>query len=89
MSGQTLQDNPEEMETEPPPTEQLPTTEVPQLPVDNRSVIELSSTSESCGAYFTREMETLGAGDSFTCGQGKTSVSDPISVTHGLNVQYC
>ena len=43
--------------------ESIPEPEVAGRPVDTRSLVELSSTSntESCGAYFTRKMESLGA----------------------------
>ena len=96
MSGQTLQDNAEEMETNPPPAVESPETEVTELPIDKRSIVELSSTSdsESCGQDgITRKMESLGVGDPFTidstnesCEQNKTSVSDPVIVMPGLNV---
>ena len=56
MSGQPAQDNNEAMETDQPQLEQPQELEVIELRTDLRSVIELSSTtdSECCEAYFTR-----------------------------------
>ena len=61
MSGQPTQDNVEAMETDQPQLEQPKEPEVIELRTDIRSIIELSSTtdSESCEAYFTRKIECL------------------------------
>ena len=80
------------MKTNPPQAVKPPETEFTELPVDKRSIVELSTTSdsESCGAYFTRKMESLGAGDPFTFDsnkeQSKISLSDPVIVMPGQNV---
>ena len=94
MSGQPVQEDTEELVISAPPAVLQQSTESNESPADKRSIIELSSASESeSGTYFTRKMETLGAEDPFTCRtdqelteQYKTSASNTVSVTPGLNV---
>ena len=61
MDGQPQQNVAEEMEVDPPSFEQAPEPEVTEVPADKRSVIELSSNtdSESCDAYIKRTAELL------------------------------
>ena len=61
MDGQPQQNVAEEMEVDPPSIEQAPGSEVTEVPADKRSVIELSSNtdSESCDAYIKRTVELL------------------------------
>ena len=61
MDGQPQQNVAEEMEVDPPSIEQAPGPEVREVPADKRSVIELSSNtdSESCDAYIKRTVELL------------------------------
>ena len=63
MGGQPNPKSTEVIESESQQIEQIPEPEVAERPVDTRSLVQLSSTSdtESCGAYFTRKMESLGA----------------------------
>ena len=94
MSGQPAQDNIEAMETDQPQLEQPQEPEVIELRTDLRSVIELSSTtdSESCEAYFTRKIECLTnseenvtAATYATSNVVRASDSKPVAVTPGLN----
>ena len=94
MSGQRLHDSNVKLDINPRQTPQASEAEIPERPRDLRAIIELSSTSdtESCGAYFTRKIESLGTEDPITLDdddelteQGKASVSDPVHVTPGLN----
>ena len=95
VSGQPTQENPEDMERNPSlSTPQITVKEV-QSSADLGAAVEHSSASdsESCGAYFTRKMESLGAVEVFPyetkgepCAQGKASVCDPVSITPGLNL---
>ena len=95
MSGQPTQENPEDMETNPSLTTPQTTVMETQVTVDPEVTQEqlTASDSESCGTYFTRKMESLGAAEATVfetgdepCTQGKTSVSDLVSVTPGLNL---
>ena len=95
MSGQPTQENPEEMETN-------PSSSTPQAIIKETQVTEdleatnerlSASDSESCGTYFTRKVESLGVIEAATyetsgelCAQSKTSVSDLVSITPGLNL---
>ena len=65
MDGQPQQNVAEEMEVDPPSIEQAPGPEVTEVPADKRSVIELSSNtdSESCDAYIKRTVELLGSAE--------------------------
>ena len=94
MSGQPAQDNIEAMETDQAQLEQPQEPEVIELRTDLRSVIELSSTtdSESCEAYFTRKIECLTnseedvtAATNATSNVARASESEPVAVTPGLN----
>ena len=68
----------------------MPEPEVADIPVDTRSLVELSSMSdtESCGAYFTRKMESLRAEEQIPAviegqipEQDKASVSDLVKTS--------
>ena len=94
MSGQPTQDNVEAMETDQPQLEQPQELEVIELRTDLKSIIELSSTtdSESCEAYFTRKIECLTnseedvtAATVTTSNLVRASESEPVAVTPGLN----
>ena len=94
MSGQPIQDITEVMEADQQSVEQIPEPEVTELPVDKRSITELSSNtdSESCEAYFTRKIESLTALESATTspnnfipGEDKASESDLVAISPGLN----
>ena len=63
MNGQPTQENPEDMETNPSSSTQQAIIKETQASVDLEATVErLSpSDSESCGTYFTRKMESLGA----------------------------
>ena len=94
MSDQPLQVQSEEVDTNPIQSSQILIAEATISP-GKKSIIELSSTSqdsESCEAYFTRNMEALGAGDPITAETddessdlGKASVRVPVVVTPGPN----
>ena len=94
MNGQPAQDNVEAMETDQPQLEQPQEPEGIELRTDRRSIIELSSTtdSESCEAYFTRKIECLTiseedvtAATATTSNLVRASESEPVAVTPGLN----
>ena len=94
MSGQPTQDNVEAMETDQPQLEQPQEPEVIELRTELRSIIELSSTtdSESCEAYFTRKIECLTnseedvtAATTTTSNLVRASESEPVAVTPGFN----
>ena len=97
MSGQPTQEIPEDMETNPPPaTPQATVTEAP-LFGDLGAMASRSSgsDSESCGDYFTRKMEPLGAAETSAQDseveldeQEKASVSDAVATTPGLNLLF-
>ena len=69
MSGQPTQENPEDMETNPTLSTPQTTVKEAQSSADLEAVVEHSSAndSESCGAYFTRKLESLGAVEASTC----------------------
>ena len=82
------------METDLPQLEQSQEPEVIELRTDLRSIVELSSTtdSESCEAYFTRKIECLtnpeedvAAATNTTSNVVRASESEPVAVTPGLN----
>ena len=94
ISDQLPQDNAETMETEQPHLEQSQEPEVIELRTDRKSIIELSSTtdSESCEAYFTRKIESLSnleeevtTAAATTSNLAKASESETTAVTPGLN----
>ena len=94
MSGQPAQDNVEAMATDQPQLEQPQEPEVIELRTDRRSIIELSSTtdSESSEAYFTRKIECLTNSEedvtavtTTTFSLVRASESEPVAVTPGLN----
>ena len=94
MSGQPNQETTEAMEVDPPSIERAPEPEVTELPVDKRSIVELSSNTdtEGCEAYISRTVELLASVESATMSPNvqipveiKASVSDPVAVTPGLN----
>ena len=94
MRSQPAQDNVEAMETDQPQLEQPQEPEVIELRTDRRSIIELSSTtdSESCEEYFTRKIECLTnseedvtAATATTSNLVRASESEPVAVTPGLN----
>ena len=60
VSGPPFQDITEVMEGDQQSVEQIQAPEVTELPVDKRSIVELSSNtgSEGCEAYFTRKIES-------------------------------
>ena len=60
MSGQPIHDIAEVMESDQQSVDQIPEPEVPEVPVDRRSIAELSSNtdSDSCEAYFTQKIES-------------------------------
>ena len=90
MSGQPNPKPTEVIESESQQIEQIPEPEVAERPVDTRSVVELSSTNdtESCEAYFTRKMESIGAEEQIPAviegqipEQDKASVSDLVKTS--------
>ena len=94
MSDQPPQDNARTMETEQPHLEQSREPGVIELRTDRKSIIELSSTtdSESCEAYFTRKIESLSnleeevtTAAATTSNLAKASESETTAVTPGPN----
>ena len=90
MSGQPNPKSTEVIESESQQIQQIPEPEVAERSEDTRSLDELSSTSdtESCGAYFTRKMESLGAEEQIPAviegqipEQDKASVSDLVKTS--------
>ena len=61
MNGQPSQDAAEIMEVDTPPTARAPEPEFIEMPADRRSLVELSSNTdtESCEAYISRTVELL------------------------------
>ena len=94
MSGQPNQVPTEAMKIDVPKSERTQEFEVTELPVDKGSVVELSSNTdtESCEAYISRTVELLDSVEPVitnpndeTPAEAKTSISDPVAITPGLN----
>ena len=94
MSGQPSQDAAEIMEIDVPPTTQELEPAVTEVPADKRSLVELSSNTdtESCEAYISRTVELLANVEPVTLDPNnelplgaKVSVSEPVAMTPGLN----
>ena len=94
MDGQPSQIPAEDMDVDVPNTERSQELEATRLPVDKQSVVELSSNTdtESCEAYISRTVELLASvgpitthsNEETTVGE-KTSISDPVAITPGVN----
>ena len=71
--------------------EGIPEPETTELSMDKTSILELLSTidSESCEAYISRKVESLELAqpspNDLISNQNKTSLSDPLTVTPGMN----
>ena len=94
MNGQPSQDAAEIMEVDTPQAAKAPEPEVTELSAEKRSLVELSSTTdtESCEAYISRTVELLESVEPTATNpnnefpdEAKTSTSDPIAITRGLN----
>ena len=94
IDSQPSQDAAEIMEVDTPQAAKAPEPEVTDLPAEKRSLVELSSTTdtESCEAYISRTVELLASveptatnpNDEFL-DEAKASTSDPLAITPGLN----
>ena len=82
------------MEVDTPQAAKAPEPEVTELSAEKRSLVELSSTTdtESCEAYISRTVELLESVEPTATNpnnefpdEAKTSTSDPIAITRGLN----
>ena len=94
MDGQPSQDATEIMEVDTPQAAKAPEPEVTEVPTEKRSLVELSSTTdtESCEAYISRTVELLANVEDTATNPNnefpdevKASTSDPLAVTPGLN----
>ena len=94
MDGQPSQDATEIMEIDTPQAAKAPEPEVAELPAEKRSLVELSSTTdtESCEAYISRTVELLASVEPTATNPNnefsddvKASTSDPLAITPGLN----
>ena len=94
MDGQPSQDATEIMEVDTPQAAKAPEPEVTEVPAEKRSLVELSSTTdtESCEAYIRRTVELLANVEPTATNPNnefsdevKASTSDPLAVTPGLN----
>ena len=94
MDGQPSQDATEIMEIDTPQAAKAPEPEVTELPAEKRSLVELSSTTdtESCEAYISRTVELLASVEPTATNPNnefsdevKASTSDPLAITPGLN----
>ena len=94
MDGQPSQDATEIMEVYTPQAAKSPEPEVTELPAEKRSLVELSSTTdtESCEAYISRTVELLASVEPTATNPNnefsdevKASTSDSLAITPGLN----
>ena len=94
MDGQPSQIPADDMDVDVPNTEQSHEFEATRSPVDKQSVVELSSKTdtESCEAYISRTVELLASVEPITTLPNeettvgvKTSISDPVAITPGVN----
>ena len=94
MDGQPSQDATEIMKIDTPQAAKAPEPEVTEVPAEKRSLIELSSTTdtESCEAYISRTVELLANVEPTATNPNnefsdevKASTSDPLAITPGLN----
>ena len=94
MDGQPSQIPAEDMDVDVPNTERSQELEATRSPVDKQSVVELSSNTdtESCEAYISRTVELLASVEPITTHPNeettvgvKTSISDPVAITPGVN----
>ena len=92
MDGQPSQDATEIMEIDTPQAAKAPEPEVTELPAEKRSLVELSSTTdtESCEAYISRTVELLASVESTATNPNnefsdEAKASTIAAITPGLN----
>ena len=88
ISGQPSQDAAEIMEADTPPTARAPELKVTELPADKKSLVELSSNTdtESCEAYISRTVELLASVEPVTLGpNNELPAETKVRTCDGLN----